>query len=111
MSHPEPTEGSLPVGDSGKSLDTTVVTTGEGAVHREAVFLADPEKADYRANVSSPDQMHFYAARVEDHRLELIAAQMGELITIQKGMLKLLEAAFEDGVSGRELEEIDDGFN
>lgn len=30
-----------------------------------------------------------------------------ELITIQKGMLKLLEAAFEDGLSGRQDTEID----
>lgn len=39
---PEPT---------GKKLDTTVVVTTEGSVHREGVFAADPEDAAARGNI------------------------------------------------------------
>lgn len=45
------TEGSIDVAGAGKALDTTEVTTGEGTVHREAVFLADPEKPQHRNRV------------------------------------------------------------
>jgi len=45
------TPGSLRVGDTGKLLDTTVVETTEGDVHREVVVVADPADPDARGNV------------------------------------------------------------
>ena len=35
---------------------------------------------------------------------QFILLRLDELIAIQKGMLALLEAAFEDGISGRDME-------
>lgn len=45
------TESKIPVGSTGKNLDSTTVTTSQGAVEREAVFAADPEDANARAAV------------------------------------------------------------
>jgi hypothetical protein len=47
------TPGSIKVAEAaaGKLLDTTVVTTAEGSVHREATFAGDPEDPAARANV------------------------------------------------------------
>ena len=49
------TEGFLPVGVSGKQLDTTVITQSDGSTpaHREAVFLADPENTNARGKVTN----------------------------------------------------------
>ena len=99
-------EGALPVGDTGESLDTAVVETSEGAVHREGVYLGDAADPDARARVAKPDQVDFYAAQVTDHEIKKLQAQMDELIRIQRGMLKLLEAAFDDDLSSEISEEL-----
>lgn len=48
-------ESSITVADaaSGKKLDTAVVTTAAGSVHREAVFVGDPETPGNRAAVTA----------------------------------------------------------
>ena len=99
-------EGALPVGDTGESLDTAVVETSEGAVHREGVYIGDAADPDARARVAKPDQVDFYAAQVTDHEIKKLQAQIDELIRIQRGMLKLLEAAFDDDLSSEISEEL-----
>jgi hypothetical protein len=49
------TEGSILVAEAaaGKKLDTAVVTTAEGAVHREGVVIADPETPERRVTVTA----------------------------------------------------------
>jgi len=87
----ELTPGSIPVGDTGKNLDTTVVTTTEGDVHREAVFVADPTNPDARANVV---QSH---ADLEDFAL-LVKSDDG-VTDLMQGILfelKLLNVRFEE---------------
>ena len=99
-------EGALPVGDTGESLDTAVVETSEGVVHREGVYIGDAADPDARAGVTQPEQMDFHAARVTDHEFKKLQAQIDELIRIQRGMLKLLEAAFDDDLSSEISEEL-----
>lgn len=59
-----------------------IVGSGEGGV---------PVKSDTQGNL-----------QVSGDDLRMLSSQIRELILIQKGTLKLLEAAFEDGLSGRE---------
>ncbi len=59
-----------------------------------------------QADVTQPEQMDFHAARVIDHEFKKLQAQMDELIRIQRGMLKLLEAAFDDDLSSEISEEL-----
>jgi len=93
-------EGFLPVGVSGKLLDTVVVEQADGTkVHREAVVTTDPLDSDARANVAQPDGLDFHSARTTDHELKHIAGLLRELVGLQKGTLRLLEAAFDDGLS------------
>jgi len=48
------TEGSIAVTEgAGKLLDTAIVTTGVGAVHREGTFLGDPETPAARQRVTN----------------------------------------------------------
>jgi hypothetical protein len=50
------TEGKISVTEgSGKDLDTAIVTTGLGNVHREGNFVADPETAAARQKVTNAD--------------------------------------------------------
>ena len=59
-----------------------------------------------QADVTQPEQMDFHAARVIDHEFKKLQAQMDELIRIQRGMLRLLEAAFDDDLSSEISEEL-----
>lgn len=71
---------------------------------RQIVGIGDSEDNGAHARVSKPSsEMDFYAVEVQDLNVALLNIKLDELIVIQKGMLKLLEAAFEDGLSGREI--------
>jgi hypothetical protein len=64
------TEGSISVAEAaGKPLDTAIVTTGVGPVHREGVFLGDPETAGARTRVTNAAPLagdYGAAARIGD---------------------------------------------
>ena len=79
------TEGRIPVSDTGKDLDTTVVEQTDGSpVHREAVVIADAEDLEGRAKVrKGSDQVY----RVE---VQLPPAVVGELTGINQ-KLEMIE--------------------
>jgi len=101
-------EGTLPVGDTGEFLATTIVTNSDGVeVHREEIIVTDPSDLDARANVRKIDQVIDYGAIVHSHELVKLTMRMDELIMIQRCTLKLLAAAFEDSISGSEISDGD----
>lgn len=77
-------EGFLPVGVSGKNLDTTVVTRADGTkVHREAVVLTDPADNDARANVVATESDQ-YSSLVFSHELPRLVGLMRDLLHEQR---------------------------
>ena len=105
-------EALIQVGVKDKFLDAVEVEQSDGTpALREAVVQTDAEDFDARVNVRKIDQISDYAGIVKDHQLAQIADTMRELLVVQKGMLKLLEAAFEDSLSGRDELELHDGLH
>ncbi len=95
-------EGKIPVGETGKILDTTIVTQDDGTeTHREVVVNGDPDDNSARANVRKIENGDDYASLTMDRQLIFVSQPIKELVNIQRGMLKLLEAAFGDEFSGR----------
>lgn len=77
----EPLPGSIPVGDTGKSLDTTVVETTEGDVHREVVVVADPADADALGEVTAgAPNNEGYGPTVHDPGVEFLSLQLGLIL-------------------------------
>ena len=95
-------EGFLPVGISGKNLDTTVVTQDSGTeTHREAVFIADPEDVDARLAVAK-DKQDDYAIKVKSD-----TSTSDETLQSINMQLTLLNARFEEAFrTGITLEDI-----
>ena len=74
------TEGTLPVGDTGKNLDTTVVEQTDGTeAHREAVILTDPEDNDARAKITDEASRQNYGLVVHDPQSAYILAAIQAL--------------------------------
>ena len=88
-------EDSLPVGITTERLDTTKVTQADGTVvHREGVFIGDPEKPGHRANVltrgpapSLHDPAQFqHDIGVSDYRLQVLEGVLTEILAEMKIM-------------------------
>ena len=73
------TPGSLPVGDTGENLDTTIVETTEGNVHREVIVVADPADPDARGKVGKNALSGDYAVVVRDPRMDDVVACLNGL--------------------------------
>lgn len=84
--------GSLPVGDTGESLDTTIVETTVGEVHREAVFIADPIDPDARANVVKDMDGDGYSPSIWGTQLQNISDTLNRIEQNQREMFEALIA-------------------
>lgn len=76
--------GSLPVGDTGKNLDTTVVTTEVGEVHREVIVVADPIEPEARGKVGKQGLADDYGQIVRDPRLDDVVTCLNALTAEMK---------------------------
>ncbi len=78
----EVTEGTLPVGNTGEKLDTTVITQDDGTeAHREGVFIGDPVEAAARVAVSLQGLNTNYGVTTVDPRAGDILRVMGSVLT------------------------------
>jgi hypothetical protein len=83
------TEAAIGIPGQSQNLDATQVTTGEGAVLREAVFMADPETANARAAVlatAPTDENYGLVVRpyISDFRGHQPFSPFSELVTTQR---------------------------
>ena len=90
MMDPELEPGSLPVGDTGENLDTTIVETTVGDVHREAVFVADPINPDARANVVKDLDGDGYSPSIWGAQLQNISDTLNRIEQNQREMFEAL---------------------
>ncbi len=78
----EVTEGTLPVGNTGEKLDTTVITQDDGTeAHREAIFIADPADFAARAVVALQALSTNYALTTADPKTEDVVLALESVIT------------------------------
>jgi hypothetical protein len=95
-------EGHIPAGETGKNLDTTIVETNEGQVHREAVFVADPENPDARVKVTDKPPSTFDYGQITRPILPLTA--FGDLRVTE--LSPIFQISYEYTVSNTEIGEI-----
>lgn len=93
-------EGKISAGGTGKDVDTTVVTqTGGSEVHREAVFLADPEENLQRAQVirvkpalSKKSAQNTYAASMAEVQMSRLISAIETLVDQNETIIMQLES-------------------
>lgn len=87
----DPVESTLPVGDTGRLLDTTLVTHKDGTeADREGVFVGDPTDAQARQAVVKDLDGDGYSAAVYSRRLDDISMTLTRIEQNQTELLTRL---------------------
>ena len=102
------TEGQIPVGDTGKLLDTAVVTQADGtSVHREVVVQGDPALAAARTHLE-PFLLAAetrYASPVTGVELRSLCDHLATLIEGQRVTNMLLNRLIGENLTTDDLED------